>query len=67
MATVAKPVVENPGWARTIATLANEQELEWGGEDPDRICTFCHEKADYCGEDHGDEMRDIVRERSERD
>ena len=33
----------------------------------DYKCTFCGQMASECGEDHGDEMRDIMREHRERD
>jgi hypothetical protein len=35
--------------------------------DHDRKCTFCGAMSSECGEDHGDEMRDIMREALRRD
>jgi hypothetical protein len=55
-----------PSLPTRIATIKAEQDLEWGGEDPDYICTFCGHKELDCGGDHGDEMRDIQREALER-
>jgi len=42
--------------------LEEYEEKEKNAERPDEKCTFCGEMYSECGGDHGDEMRQIIRE-----
>ena len=52
---------------KAIGHAENEQWRDEMAEDEEKPCTFCGEILRYCGGDHGDEMRDIVREALRRD
>ena len=52
---------------KAIGHAENEQWRKEMLEDEEKPCTFCGEILRYCGGDHGDEMRDIVREALRRD
>ena len=45
--------------------INDAEDQEWRDrmvEEDKKPCSFCGEIRSYCGEDHGDEMRDIQRE-----
>lgn len=52
---------------KAIGHAENEQWRKEMLEDEEKPCMFCGEILRYCGGDHGDEMRDIVREALRRD
>jgi hypothetical protein len=50
--------------------IKDAEDQQWRDEmieEYERPCTFCGQMVSECGEDHGDEMRDIVREALRRD
>ena len=47
---------------KAIKDAEDKQWRDEMAEDEEKPCSFCGEIIRYCGEDHGDEMRDIQRE-----
>lgn len=50
-----------------LARIYKDEQDDDDYSHEDYKCTFCGQMASECGEDHGDEMRDIMREHRERD
>jgi hypothetical protein len=56
--------MESNEW--TVVKSQNKKRTRNIIEDDDEKCTFCKRYTSQCGGDHGDEMRDIARERRTR-
>jgi hypothetical protein len=51
-------------WQKYCDLLEDYEEKEKNAERPDEKCSFCGMMHSECGGDHGDEMRQIIRENS---